>query len=64
MDTSVPGVYTLTYTVSDKAGNTASATRQVSVYENTATGSSPVYLTFDAGPSDRVTPRVLDTLKA
>lgn len=64
MDTSVPGVYTLTYTVSDKAGNTASATRQVSVYENTTTGSSPVYLTFDDGPSDRVTPRVLDTLKA
>ena len=64
MDTSVPGVYTLTYTVSDKAGNTASATRQVSVYENTATGSSPVYLTFDDGPSDRVTPRVLDTLKS
>lgn len=64
VDTSVPGVYTLTYTVSDKAGNTASATRQVSVYENTTTGSSPVYLTFDDGPSDRVTPRVLDTLKA
>ena len=64
VDTSVPGVYTLTYTVSDKAGNTASATRQVSVHENTATGSNPVYLTFDDGPSDRVTPRVLDTLKA
>ena len=64
VDTSVPGVYTLTYTVSDKAGNTASATRQVSVYENTTTGSSPVYLTFDDGPSDRVTPRVLDTLKS
>lgn len=63
VDTSVPGVYTLTYTVSDKAGNTASATRQVSVYENSS-GGSPVYLTFDDGPSDRVTPRVLDTLKA
>lgn len=64
VDTSAPGVYTLTYTVSDKAGNTASAVRQVSVYENVPTGSSPVYLTFDDGPSDRVTPRVLDTLKA
>lgn len=57
-------IHVLTYTVTDKAGNTATATRQVSVYENTTTGSSPVYLTFDDGPSDRVTPRVLDTLKA
>ena len=55
-------VHTLTYTVTDKAGNTAAATRQVSVYENSS-GGSPVYLTFDDGPSDRVTPRVLDTLK-
>ena len=57
-------IHVLTYTVTDKAGNTATATRQVSVYENTAAGSNPVYLTFDDGPSDRVTPRVLDTLKA
>jgi len=62
VNTASPGVYTLTYTVSDKAGNTSSATRQVSVYENSS-GGSPVYLTFDDGPSDRVTPRVLDTLK-
>lgn len=55
-------IHTLTYTVTDKAGNTATATRQVSVYENSS-GGSPVYLTFDDGPSDRVTPRVLDTLK-
>ena len=33
------------------------------MYENSS-GGSPVYLTFDDGPSDRVTPRVLDTLKA
>ena len=63
VNTASPGVYTLTYTVTDKAGNTATATRQVSVYENSS-GGSPVYLTFDDGPSDRVTPRVLDTLKA
>ena len=62
VNTASPGVYTLTYTVTDKAGNTATATRQVSVYENSS-GGSPVYLTFDDGPSDRVTPRVLDTLK-
>lgn len=55
-------IHTLTYTVADKAGNAAAATRQVSVYENSS-GGSPVYLTFDDGPSDRVTPRVLDTLK-
>lgn len=55
VNTASPGVYTLTYTVTDKAGNTATATRQVSVYENSS-GGSPVYLTFDDGPSDRVTP--------
>ena len=48
MNTASPGVYTLTYTVTDKAGNTATATRQVSVYENSS-GGSPVYLTFDDG---------------
>lgn len=63
VNTASPEVYTLTYTVTDKAGNTTTATRQVSVYENSS-GGSPVYLTFDDGPSDRVTPRVLDTLKA
>ena len=116
-------VHTLTYTVTDKAGNAATATRRVTVRDivapvitlsgqrelfvplggayqepgytaqddadgdltasvtragtvNTASpgvytltytvssGGSPVYLTFDDGPSDRVTPRVLDTLKA
>ena len=60
VDTSVPGVYTLTYTVSDKAGNTASATRQVSVYENTTTGSSPVYLTFDGESGKALIRRMID----
>ena len=50
VNTASPGVYTLTYTVTDKAGNTATATRQVSVYENSS-GGSPVYLTFDDGPA-------------
>lgn len=34
VDTAVPGTYTLTYTVSDAAGNTASATRTVTVLAN------------------------------
>ncbi len=36
VDNSAPGVYTVTYTVSDKAGNTASLTRQVTVKEKPA----------------------------
>lgn len=57
------GLYPDLYRHRQGRGNTATATRQVSVYENSS-GGSPVYLTFDDGPSDRVTPRVLDTLKA
>lgn len=34
VDTNTPGTYEITYTVSDKSGNTASATRTVTVTEN------------------------------
>lgn len=64
-DTFVPGTQTLTYSVTDNAGNTATATRSVlvkhetqSVDENTTT----VYLTFDDGPCI-YTPQILDILK-
>jgi hypothetical protein len=36
VNTNLPGVYTLVYTVSDKAGNTASAERKVTVADKTA----------------------------
>ncbi len=61
------GTYTLYYTVKDQAGNTATAERTVQVYdEKTGIGNpkNRVYLTFDDGPSDDVTIRVLDTLAA
>lgn len=57
------GSYTLTYTVTDKAGNTASAERIVSVFSDNVGSSKRLYLTFDDGPSSEVTPRILDILK-
>lgn len=76
VDTSVPGMHTLVYTVSDSYGNTVSATRVVVVGENLPMPDMPVgdyqipiepegkviYLTFDDGPSD-YTPRLLYTLE-
>lgn len=56
VDTNTIGSYSLTYTVSDSSGNSASATRQVNVYQkqNLADpihpGDKVVYLTFDDGP--------------
>jgi peptidoglycan/xylan/chitin deacetylase (PgdA/CDA1 family) len=55
----VLGTYTVTYTVSDQAGNTSSITREVEVTDKIQT---VVYLTFDDGPSYR-TLEVLDILK-
>lgn len=57
------GSYTLTYTVTDKAGNVGSAKRVVTVYGDNVGSSKRLYLTFDDGPSSDVTPRILDILK-
>lgn len=67
VDTSKIGRNTLTYTVTDSSGNTATATRSVYVYERQASnaavspGDKVVYLTFDDGPSAH-TARLLDIL--
>ena len=69
VNTSVSGTYTLTYTVKDGYGNTASATRTVKVKPRNAPSlpSTPspvggvIYLTFDDGPSAH-TARLLDIL--
>ncbi len=67
VDTSKMGRNTLTYTVTDAAGNTATATRSVYVYKKQAIanpinpGDKVVYLTFDDGPH-KYTARLLDIL--
>jgi hypothetical protein len=54
VDSNTPGDYTLTYTVSDAAGNSATQTRRVNVIESTPpvitlSGDNP--LTLEAGPA-------------
>lgn len=67
VDTSKMGRNTITYTVADAAGNTATASRSVFVYKKQAVantinpGDKVVYLTFDDGPSSH-TARLLDIL--
>lgn len=60
VDTGKKGKYIVTYTVSDAAGNKASAEREVIVFKQSAGG--VVYLTFDDGPSFN-TIKILDLLK-
>ena len=51
------GDYTLTYTATDKAGNTSKVTRRVIV------SNGVIYLTFDDGPNSGTTNVILDILK-
>lgn len=73
-DTNVAGAYRITYSASDTKGNTTSAQRTVYIIDKPemptglvngegVVSASTIYLTFDDGPSNRVTPRVLDILK-
>ncbi len=55
-DIYTPGTYTITYTVTDSFGNTATATRtlvveKASQSETVIPGEKVIYLTFDDGPS-------------
>ncbi len=64
VDTFTPGTQTITYSVSDNAGNIATAIRTVLVKHETveSTGEErTVYLTFDDGPCI-YTPQILDIL--
>ena len=65
VDSARAGTYTLTYTVTDEAGNTATAERTVIVRDEAepVQGSKIVFLTFDDGPGD-YTEELLDILKA
>lgn len=49
--------YTIFYEVKDSSGNTATAQRDLYVDAGT------IYLTFDDGPSEKITPKILDLLK-
>ena len=61
----------IVYTVTDSSGNTASADRMITLKpappETTVSSEEPsdsiICLTFDDGPSTKVTPRILDILK-
>lgn len=59
VDTSKEGTYELTYAVTDAAGNTNTATRKVTVFDNKGV----IYLTFDDGPNEGTTNVILDILK-
>jgi len=68
VETDKEGVYQVTYTVSDNSSNQATAVRQVivgSVGESAMNKGAPgtIYLTFDDGPSESITPHLLDILK-
>lgn len=62
VDTDTIGTYAVKYTATDQAGNVGEATRVINVLTD-KTGAGVIYLTFDDGPSDEVTPQVLDILK-
>ncbi len=73
VDTSKEGSYTLTYSVSDNAGNSSTKKRVVNVKKNyqkiagnlTCGNAGVIYLTFDDGPQSQynTTSDILDTLK-
>lgn len=64
VDTSCEGTYYVLYDVSDSYGNAASATRTVTVEgEPVHETKGVIYLTFDDGPSTKVTADILDTLE-
>ena len=61
VDTKTIGKYEITYTVKDSSNNESQIKRTVIVKEND--NRNIIYLTFDDGPNDTYTPKVLDLLK-
>ena len=62
------GEYTLTYSVTDSAGNKTEVTRKIVVrnynlYNSGSIGNGVIYLTFDDGPNEGTTNVILDILK-
>ena len=64
VDTFNPGTYTISYSATDSYGNEAHKVRKVVVEgEPKEKPQKVIYLTFDDGPSDNVTPKILKILK-
>jgi len=64
VDTFNPGTYTISYSVTDSYGNEAKKERKIVVEgEPEEKPKKVIYLTFDDGPSDNVTPKILKILK-
>lgn len=63
VNTHIPGEQTVLYTAADAAGNTTTIRRSVHVLNKGEKNPNAIYLTFDDGPSDKVTPAVLKALK-
>lgn len=63
VDVYTPGTYQLTYSVTDASGNATVVKRTVVVKGKAVKGESIIYLTFDDGPSSKVTPKILRVLK-
>ena len=64
VDTYNKGDYEIEYTVTDSYGNEAKAVRTVTVEGKPARKvKGVIYLTFDDGPSNTVTPKILKTLE-
>ena len=61
------GTYKITYTVKDQAGNETEKVRTIKVIDNKGKAindkNKTIYLTFDDGPNEDVTPKILDILK-
>lgn len=61
------GTYTLTYEVVDDSGNKSSVTRKIivgtKVVDNGSVNNGTIYLTFDDGPNEGTTNKILDILK-
>lgn len=63
VDTQKLGTYKITYTATDTSNNTTSVEREVEVISKPESGKGIIYLTFDDGPSNSITPKILEILK-
>lgn len=63
VNTNAEGTYYIKYSATDKNGNKATVTRKVIVFDYSPSNKNRVFLTFDDGPSLKVTSKILNILK-